>query len=206
MKNIKTINDLINKIKITGDIPGDVVSVLDSYGCPNTAIHSKAVAAEAGKLAEKFGANRQKSETAGWLHDISAIIPNGHRIDAARERGIEVLAEEEIFPLIIHQKLSAEIASCIFKIEDTEILGAIGCHTTLKKDASDIDKIVFIADKIQWDQHGNPPYLNELLEKLSISLDHGTFYFLDYLLQRETSLKVVHPWLKDAHSQLQKLL
>lgn len=160
------------------------------------------MAIEAANLAKKFNADCQKAETAGWLHDISAIIPNEHRIDVAREMSIEVLDEEEFFPLIIHQKLSAEIASCVFKIKDDEIISAIGCHTTLKKDATDIDKIVFIADKIQWDQSGKPPYLDGLLKQLNISLDHGVFHFLDYLWQQRDSLKVVHPWLKDAHAYL----
>jgi len=86
-----------------------------------------------------------------------------------------------------------------------DILSAIGCHTTLKADASLLDKVVFIADKIAWDQPGEPPYWAELQQALDRSLDHAVFCYLDYLWQRRATLRVVHPWLVAAHQQLQAL-
>ena len=59
---------------------------------------------------------------------------------------------ERKFPMIIHQKLSRVIAKEIFKVEDEEILNAICCHTTLRKHATKMDLVLFVADKIEWDQ------------------------------------------------------
>lgn len=65
-----------------------------------------------------------------------------------------------------------------------------------------LDKVVFVADKIEWDQSGTPPYLHELLPALDRSLDHAVFVYLDFLWQQRETLRVVHPWLRDAHQEL----
>ena len=128
------------------------------------------------------------------------------RAKIAREFGIEVLPEEDTFPMIIHQKLSVVMASELFGVTDTQTLSAIGCHTTLKRDASLLDKVVFVADKIAWDQPGEPPYLDEILEALEKSIDHAAFVYLDYIWQMRDKLKVLHPWTADAHAQLNEKL
>ena len=89
------------------------------------------VAAEAGRIAALVGADLDAAEVAGWLHDVSVIIPSEQRAVIAEQLGIDVLPEEAIFPMIIHQKLSAVLAREIFQIEDAAILSAVGCHTTL---------------------------------------------------------------------------
>lgn len=96
------------------------------------------------------------------LQDISAIFPNEERIAVAEEFGIEILQEEREFPMIIHQKLSSVIAKEIFKIEDEEVLNSISCHTSLHKHATKMDLVLFIADKLEWDQIGTPSYLIEV--------------------------------------------
>ena len=190
----------------TGNLRRDVAIFLALHGCADTAGHVAQVAAEAKRLAASFGASVEAAEVAGLVHDISAVIPNEERVAAAHAFGIEVLPEEAAFPMIIHQKLSVVLARDIFGVTQPEPLSAIGCHTTLKADASLLDKVVFVADKIKWDQTGEPPYLAELLRALGRSLDHTAFCYLDYLWQRRATLRVVHPWLVAAHQQLQETL
>ena len=61
---------------------------------------------------------------------------------------------------------------------------------------------MFIADKISWDQDGIPPYLDGLLSALDCSLESAALYYIKYLLDQ--GVKVVHPWLKEAHESLSK--
>ncbi|EJW16375.1 hydrolase (HAD superfamily) [Paenibacillus alvei DSM 29] len=68
--------------------------------------------------------------------------------------------------MIIHQKLSKVMARDIFGITDNEVLDAVGCHTTLRANATQLDLVLFVADKIAWDQQGTPPYLKELHHNL----------------------------------------
>lgn len=197
---------LILGIDLTGDIEIDAPNFLNHHGFPKTAQHSRDVAKEAYRLAERFNADSEKAKIGGWLHDISAVFPSAERADIAREFGIEVLPEEAIFPMIIHQKLSVVIARDIFKVDDEGILSAIGCHTTLKKDATLLDKIVFVADKIAWDQVGTPPYLDNLLTAMEKGIDHAAFVYLDYLWNMRDKLKVLHPYTAIAHSELKEMV
>lgn len=189
---------------LTGNIPSDAISFLIQYGCPKTVAHSARVAAKARELALFFGEDEALAETAGYLHDISAVIPLEQRIFYARQWGIEILPEEEKFPMIIHQKLSASLAHKVFGIKDNMVLSAIGCHTTLKANSTNLDKILFVADKIEWDQQGKSPYLDGLLTSLQHSLDNAALFYLTYLWQQRYTLPVIHPWLAEAYEELNK--
>ena len=118
-----------------------------------------------------FGVDGDAAESAGWLHDVSVVIPPSDRLIVAESFGLEILPEERRFSLIIHQKLSAAVALDVFRVDDPDVLNAIGCHTTLKAGATQLDKVLFVADKIAWDQPGDPPYLDAILQALDHSLD-----------------------------------
>lgn len=192
-------------LKLSGDLPKDTSRFFVEHGHAPTAAHCGHVAKKAGELARQFDVDVSQAEHAGWLHDVSAVIPNEQRVEVALDYGLEVLPEELRLPMIVHQKLSALMAHDLFNVTDDEVLSAIGCHTTLKENASPLDKVVFVADKIAWDQEGEPPYLVELLSALEHSLDKATFVYLDYLWQRRKTLPVLHPWVTAAHRQLQNL-
>jgi predicted HD superfamily hydrolase involved in NAD metabolism len=192
---------LRQSLVLFSNLPKDVACFLTQHGHAHTAAHCAHVARHAGELADRFGVSTSQAEVAGWLHDVSAVIPNETRIQAALENNIEVLTEEERLPMIVHQKLSALIARDLFGIADVEVLSAVECHTTLKADASTLDKVVFVADKIAWDQSGEPPYLAALLSALERSLDKAAFVYLDYLWERRETLPIVHPWVVAAHQQ-----
>lgn len=190
---------------LTGDLRNDVKEFLVRNDQSVTAEHCLKVGEESQRIAERFNEPAEAALHAGYLHDISAVYPNEIRIDIARSRGIEVLPEEEIFPMIIHQKLSKQMARDIFNITNEEVLNAVGCHTTLRKNSTRMDKVLFVADKIAWDQAGNPPYLNEILAKLEVSLENAAFEYISFLWNQRDKLKVLHPWLADAYYELKTI-
>lgn len=190
------------QFQATGDLQADVVALLVAHDCAHTAGHSARVAAEAVRLAERFGLDRTQAATAAWLHDISAIVPNPERIALAEALELDVLPEERRVPMIIHQKLSAAIAHELFGIDDAAVIGAIGCHTTLRVGASPLDLAVFVADKIAWDQPGDPPYHDAIVAAAAESLLAAARVYLDYLWARRATLAVIHPWLAAAHREL----
>lgn len=194
--------ELLRGLQLTGEVSVDAPAFLIHHGHPRTAEHSRHVAAQARRLAEQFGIDAAKAEAAGWLHDISAVVALAERVRVAGQLGLDVLPAEERAPMILHQKLSAAVAQEAFGVADQAVLSAIGCHTTLKADASALDKAVFVADKIAWDQPGDPPYLEALLAALRHSLDAAALCYLDYLWQRREALPAVHPWFAEAYRQL----
>ncbi|EJB2767632.1 bis(5'-nucleosyl)-tetraphosphatase (symmetrical) YqeK [Enterococcus faecalis] len=185
-------------------LKNEIKQYLVSKNCEKTYYHCMEVGEYAYQLGEKYLTSPEKVSIAGYLHDISAIYPNNQRISVAQKYGIELNEAEMAFPMIIHQKISKSIAKMDFGIEDNEILSAIECHTTLKKNYSDIDLVLFVADKIKWDQEGKPPYLDGLLQALNCSLENAAYFYIDYILKYD--IKVVHPWLWDAYNQLNLII
>lgn len=187
---------------LTGDLERDVTAVLTHHHLPRVAEHVARVAQEARQLATRFGADPELAETAAWLHDISAVIPDAARVVLCAAFGIDVLPGEAAFPMILHQKLSVVVAQEVFGVAEPAVLSAIGCHTTLKAGASLLDKIVFIADKIQWDQPGRPPYLDALETAVTHSLNDACRVYLNTLWQQRDTLRYVHPWFIAARNEL----
>ena len=181
-------------------LKNEIKQYLVSKNCEKTYYHCMEVGEYAYQLGEKYLTSPEKVSIAGYLHDISAIYPNNQRINVAQKYGIELNEAEMAFPMIIHQKISKSIAKMDFGIEDNEILSAIECHTTLKKNYSDIDLVLFVADKIKWDQEGKPPYLDGLLQALNCSLENAAYFYIDYILKHD--IKVIHPWLLEAYEFL----
>jgi predicted HD superfamily hydrolase involved in NAD metabolism len=190
----------VTGFQFTGNTLRDAPAFLEHYGFPHVATHVKAVALEARNLAERFGLDANAAEIAGILHDIAVIVPNAERIALSRALGLPVFPEEEQVPMILHQQHGKVFARDLFGIRDDCVLDAIECHTTLKANSSQLDRVVFLADKISWDQPRIPPYLNDLLTALEHGLDAGTRFFLEHL-SSSPNLLVVHPWLRDAHAE-----
>jgi predicted HD superfamily hydrolase involved in NAD metabolism len=179
-----------------------VTAVLTHHNLPKVAGHVSRVGQEAKRLAARFGANEAAAKTAGWLHDISAVIPNEARVELCQAFNVPVLPGEADFPMILHQKLSVVVAREIFGVTEPAVLSAIGCHTTLKAGALLLDKIVFVADKIKWDQLGEPPYLVEIETAVTHSIDDACRVYLNYLWQQRDHLRFVHPWFLAAYQEL----
>lgn len=186
----------------TGNVPREVTTFLEAAGFHHTARHCAAVAEEARRLAVVFDADPQAAETAGWLHDASIVIPLSQRVDLAKNLGLEVLPEEQELPMILHQKLSAVLAAEVFQVTEPAILSAVACHTTLKAHSSRLDQVVFLADKIVWDQGGKPPYLEYVLRGCQQSLEAGVLAYLEHLWQQRDRLPVLHPWFVAAYGEL----
>jgi predicted HD superfamily hydrolase involved in NAD metabolism len=192
---------LVEEIEFSGSVRQDVAVFLTHHECLKTVAHSIQVGEQATLLAQRFGASPRKAALAGWLHDISAVIPNKKRLNAAQELELEILPIEAEVPLLLHQKLSLEIARQIFNIKDEEVLDAIGCHTTLKPNPSQLDCVLFVADKLAWDKKGKPPYFDDLQTGLEYSLEQAAYQYQYYLLH---SGKIItpHPWMLASYRQL----
>lgn len=178
----------------------DLAALLAKHQRQATLAHVRQVAEEANHLAQCFGEDSLAACFGGLLHDVSAVIPKKLHLEIARQWGVNILVEEESQPVLLHQKLSRVLALELFGVHDERILSAVGSHTTLRPGASRLDKIVFIADKIAWDQPGQPPYLAELCRGLEHSLERAALTYLEYL---QASLGFpLHPWAMGALTEL----
>lgn len=97
---------------------------------PNTYLHCISTMEEAEKLAFHYGADIEKAKIAGLLHDCGKKMTKGN-------------------DNLTHSSIGAKMAREIFDVKDTEILNAIMYHTTGRENMTMLDKIIFIADKIE---------------------------------------------------------
>ena len=81
----------VQGVELAGDVRADMTRLLTRHGYPKTVGHCVRVAAEAKRLAARFGQDEAQAEIAGWLHDVSAVIPLERRVTLAQQLGIEVL-------------------------------------------------------------------------------------------------------------------
>jgi predicted HD superfamily hydrolase involved in NAD metabolism len=139
---------------------------------------------------------------ASYLHDIGCIIDMNDYKQIVVEEKIKLLEEEKKHPILLHQKISKDIAIKCFGIETNSILSAIECHTTLKSNPSLFDMILFIADKLEWDQSERPEYLNSIERTLKYSIEEAVKQYLVYKMEHKETMLAVHPWMFNAYNDL----
>lgn len=155
-------------------------AMLAQNGRPKTLAHVRAVAQECQRIAGTYGLDASKCRMAGLLHDVSAVIKATDMLIWAKQNALPLCEAEERYPFLLHQRLSAVAAQQAFGVADEDVLSAVACHTTLKAHASPYDMALFLADKIAWDQPGEPPYLNAVIRALETSLEKACLVYMDY--------------------------
>lgn len=194
--------DLMIGIKVTGDIQKDMVELFSFHEHQNIEDHSIKVAYEARKFACKFGVDKHKGFVAGCLHDLGNLFSNDKKNTICNKLGINILPEEYIAPSLLHSKISKVMAMEMFYVEDKDILSAIECHSTLKGNAGILDMVLFIADKISWDNIHNQIFIEDVFDGLEESLERGAFAYLKYLYVNRNNMLVFCTWTSEAYNDL----
>lgn len=188
---------------LTGDLLHDINRFFTLNNDIRTLLHTLDVAAEAKRVSELYDLEPVKAVNAALLHDISNVIPISDMLNVANDLSIDIIEEEYRFDRSVHQKLSKYMAQDIFEISDVAILSAIESHTTHKANASMIDKILFVSDKISWKLPGEHLYLQEMRTKVNeLEIDEAIFIYVNNIWSQRDKLKLVHPWLIEAREEL----
>ena len=191
----------INHIERSNNLENDVITLLKANNKPETAVHSINVSKTCIELAKKFNLDEKIARDLGLLHDISAFIRPVDMLGYA-ERGDWYIDESERkYNFILHQRISEIIAREYFGVTDERVLSAIACHSTLKANASAYDMMLFLADKISWDQLGEPPFLGVLENALETSLKYASLEYINYVIDNNMIL-LPHKWLLEAKTWL----
>jgi len=108
-------------------------------------LHTLNVGYLSAHLADVFGCDKDKALIAGALHDCAKELPIEKQAELARKYSGDLFTEKKI----LHSPAGATFAKENFGIEDREILDAICYHTTGRGDMTVLEKIVYLADKIE---------------------------------------------------------
>lgn len=103
---------------------------------------------EAIRLADRWGADRDKAAEAAILHDCTKKKPLAEQLKICEKYGIEVDAVERVSEKLLHAKTGAMTAKCKFGA-DRDVVDAIRWHTTGRADMTLLEKVVYMADYIE---------------------------------------------------------
>ena len=129
-------------------------------------IHSISTAQTAKKLAKDYGVDEAKAELAGLLHDCAKEIPYETMKNIIEVEKLDIAEDEIKAKKILHAPLSAYIAKKEFNVTDEEILSSIRFHTIGKIGMTTLEKIIYLADKIEPETRVEP-YFVELRQELN---------------------------------------
>lgn len=112
-------------------------------------LHTLGVKEEAIELAKRFNADEKKAELAGLLHDCAKCMPNDELKKFIKENIKDINENEMKNYKTLHAPVGAHMACFKFNIEDSDIISAIRWHTLGRVNMTLLEKIVFLADKIE---------------------------------------------------------
>lgn len=111
--------------------------------------HSVAVMETSQYLAEKYGADVNKAQIAGLLHDCAKDFSDAELLKLAEEYKLPVDEVLKHSAFLLHGPVGAELVGEVFGVHDIEIKRAVAIHTTGDINMTLLDKIVFLADYIE---------------------------------------------------------
>lgn len=126
------------------------------------------------ELAQLFNADAEKASLGALLHDMAKGLSNEKLLKIIDDNNISVSEEERKSFKTLHSPVGAFMAKDIFQVTDIDILNSIKYHTIGRIGMSVIEKIVFLADKIEANTRPSDfreKVLNEL--KIKNNLDSG---------------------------------
>lgn len=168
------------------------ISFLKKHLSKERFLHTLAVEEEAVYLAGRYGIDVDKASLAGLLHDCAKGFSDEELIRLARSYGIPLSIWDLSSPQILHAPVGSIFAREYFGIKDREILSAIWKHTTGDKEMSTLDKVIFVADYIEYNR--NFPGVSYLREIVKEDLDSAVLFAINltvgYIMRNNC---MVHP-------------
>lgn len=160
-------------------------------------LHSLNVMRYAMHLAQIHRVSVEKAGIAGLMHDCAKCLEAHTVLHYARLAGDPELLE----PALAHGPAGAWLARHQFGIEDPEILQAIHYHTTGNGDMSDLDLLIYVADKVEPARtYNNLEAIREAAETDLVQAMRLCLVEVEAFLEREN--KPSHPY---AQAALMKL-
>ena len=155
--------------------------------------HTLGVVEMSEKLAKIYNANIEKCKVAALLHDICKEMNMEYIKNICKNNFINELSEEDLENNeILHGFAGAYYVKNELGINDKEILNAIKYHTVGAKDMTLLEKIVYIADAIEYGR--NYPSVVEIREETFKNLDKGILIEIEHKEEYLESIgKKSHP-------------
>ena len=141
--------------------------------------HTLGVVEMSEKLAKIYNANIEKCKVAALLHDICKEMNMEYIKNICKNNFMNELSEEDLENNeILHGFAGAYYVKNELGVNDKEILNAIKYHTIGAKNMTLVEKIVYIADAIEYGR--NYPSVVEIREETFKNLDKGILMEIEH--------------------------
>jgi len=142
--------------------------------------HVLRVTDEAMRLAVIHGVDRESAKIAALGHDLLRGHSDERLLDIAAEQGYVIDDADRIAPILLHGPLAVEILREQYNVRDAEVLGAVAYHTTAHAGMTRLQKVMFIADKIEPHKMGGRLDVIRVGDLAETDLDAAMLAYLDY--------------------------
>jgi predicted HD superfamily hydrolase involved in NAD metabolism len=153
-------------MKVPGGLAEHVMRVLD----------------EALRLADIHGVSRDAVTVAVLGHDLLRAHSPERLVAIAEEQGYWIEGAERLEPLLMHGPLAVRILRDQYGVHDADVLGAVASHTSGAPGMSKLQKLVFVADKIEPEKLEGRPDAERVRTLAETDLDAAFAAYLDILI------------------------
>ena len=171
-------------------------------------LHSLGTARACVAIAEKVGYDVEKAYVAGLVHDCAKGMSFQVLLDYCKKADFSFEEGELENYKVLHAPVGRIVASENFGIVDVEILEAVRWHTLGKVNMSVLEKIVFLADKIEPETRGRDEYERRIKNvAMNNGLDREILDCYSYTIKSlvDRKLKICQKTI-DVYNQLLTLL
>lgn len=140
--------------------------------------HSLMVAKAARTLAKQYNVDSEKAYKAGLLHDVMKNESRENQLREIKLAGIELEDDELENDKLLHAPAGAAYVINNMEERDKDLINAIRYHTTGRRQMSQLEKIVYVADLISSDRTYDDVEI--VRQKAKKSLDQAIFYIISF--------------------------
>lgn len=161
----------------------------------------RSVSGLAGELAARWGADPVEAELAGFLHDVARAQTPARLLALAGELGVPVNPVEAEAPILLHGPVGSLQAQQQHGWVTPAMAQAIRWHSTGRWGMGLLEKVVFLADKLEPGKNGHYRGLEDLSALARTDLDAAILRYLDWLVNHLLERgQLVHTATLDAHN------
>jgi predicted HD superfamily hydrolase involved in NAD metabolism len=111
--------------------------------------HVLRVEVVAEKLARFHDVDPARARLAALGHDLVRHKRPDELLALAQQYDVETDAVERATPILVHGPIAARMLVRDYALTDEEVLAGIDCHTTARPGMAPLEKVLFIADKVE---------------------------------------------------------
>ncbi len=172
---------------------------LEQVLSPSRFQHSLNVMEKAKELASSYQIDIKTAMLTGLAHDIAKEMNDQELLLFAKNHHLDISQVEKAKPTLLHGKVGAIILKEKYGFTK-EMQDAVEFHTTGRKNMTMLDKIIYVADKIEDGRKNIPVELKELATK---NIDIVLKYFYTTAIEKAIRKdSVLHPLTIEARNDL----